>query len=258
MIDPLFGKKKSIFDKLDESTNIEDKKETRDIDDVMKEYGLDILNEAPDDTGDAGGGEASATDTGNDQAGGDIATDDTGNNDTGGEAEDDMGSDEDFDIDTGMDDGGGDAGGDDAGSDDTGGGLDSGGGGLDGDSEEEVNPKNTDIFSTLTKEEQAIKIRELKNLFNKLYTYTNDMINKLDDVNPSEDNTESLYRVSSGLYNLKASLAEYIKYVFSIKSYIENVVAYNRYLTILQSITGVINTLADELQEITQKDEKNK
>ena len=219
--------------------------------DLVEENDLNILNEAPED-------EAPAADTGGENTPADDTANDTGDTNDATENEDEMGSDEDFDVDTTIDDGGDDAGGgDETGGDDIGGGddLDSGGS-LDGGSEEEVNPKNTDIFASLTKEEQAIKIRELKRLFNDLYTYTNDMMAKVDDINPSEDNLEALYRVTSGLYTMKASMAEYIKFIFPIKSYIENDVAYNRYLTIIQSITDVINTLADEIAETIQKDDK--
>ena len=216
-----------------------------------------ILNEAPEDDGaadagtDAGAEEAPAADASEDNA---EAGDDTG----GKEDTTDMGNDEDFDVDTNIDDGAdGDPDsteGDDAGGDDLGGG--DSGGGLDGGSEEEVNPKNTDIFSTLSKEEQAIKIGELKKKFNELYIYITDMYGKINDVNPDEDNLEAIYRVTSGLYSLRDYVGDYIKSIFPMKSYIENDIAYNRFLTIIQSITQVINTLASEIEEKVQKDNK--
>ena len=216
---------------------------------------FDLLHEAPEDGtdagNDAGGAEAPAADTGAE----DAATDDAG----GDEDNTDMGNDEDFDVDTNIDD---DADGDpdstegdDAGGgDDLGG--DSGGSSLDGGGEEEVNPKNTDIFSTLSKEEQAIKIAELKKKFNELYIYISDMYCKINDVNPDEDNLEAIYRVTSGLYSTKEYVGDYIKSIFPMKSYIENDIAYNRFLIIIQSITQVINTLANEIEEKIQKDSK--
>ena len=195
---------------------------------------FDILNEAPEDgaaeanadaAADTGGNDAPADDaaTGDDNA--DTTTDDTNNTD------DDMGNDEDFDVDTSMDTGG-----------DTG--------------DEEVNPKNTDIFSTLTKEEQAIKIKELKKLYNNLYIYISDMLGKVNDISPDEDNQESIYRITAALYDLKDNIAQYIENIFPIKSYIENDVAYNRYLLIIKSITNVMNVVASEMEEKVQKDNK--
>lgn len=221
---------------------------------------FDILNEAPEDAAgdnanatDAGGDDAAATDdttTGDDNA-------DTANDDTG-DADDTMGNDEDFDVDTNIDDdtgeGGGDDTGDDMGSEDSSMDSDMDSGGDTGD--EEVNPKNTDIFSTLTKEEQAIKIKELKKLYNNLYIYISDMLGKVNDISPDEDNQESIYRITSALYDLKQNIAQYIENIFPIKSYIENDIAYNRYLLIIKSITNVMNVLASEMEEKVQKDNK--
>jgi hypothetical protein len=233
-----FGKSKTIFDILEESDNLE------------------VLKEAPEDgdegTTDAGADAAPAEDTTTNDAGEDNA--DTGDdaNDTENTDDADMGSDEDFDVDTSIDD---DAGGDDGGTDDSD--LDSGDSGGDiGGGEEEVNPKNTDIFSTLSAEEQSLKIAELKKLYNNLYIYISDMLGKVNDINPDEDNIEAIYRVTSALYELKENIGHYIKNIFSLKSYIENDIAYNRYLVIIRSITNVMNMIADEMEEKVQKEKK--
>lgn len=215
---------------------------------------FDILNEAEDD--DQGGNDQGTQDTQtadattNDQN--QDNTDDTAN-DQGGDDEE-MGSDEDFDVDTTMDDEGGD---EDAGTDD---GTDdssmddsSGGSSFGDDSEAEVNPTNTNIFSSLTKEEQSIKIKELKRLYNDLYIYICDMYTKMNDIYPDENNIDSIYRVTTALYDLKKNISDYISSVFDTKSYIENDIAYNRYLTIVQSIKNIIETL---YTEIAQKQDK--
>lgn len=234
MSDLFFGKSKTIFDILDESEEVE------------------ILKEAPEDEGndDAGSDESPADDSGET-----TEAEDTGDEEnTDDAAEDDMGNDEDFDVDTTIsdDDESGDGGGDDADNDmgdDTGGGdLDSG--------DEEVNPKNTDIFSTLSAEEQSIKIAELKRLYSNLYIYVTDMLGKVNDINPDEDNLESIYRVTSGLYELRTNIGHYIRNIFPIKSYIENDIAYNRYLIIIRSMTNVLNAIATEMEEKVQKSNK--
>ena len=237
MSDLFFRKSKTIFDILEESDNLE------------------VLKEAPEDGDegtDAGADAAPAEDTTTDDAGGDDA--DTGDNadDAGGDDDADMGSDEDFDVDTSIDD---DAGGGDDGADDADMGDDNSGGDLGG-GEEEVNSNNTDIFSTLSAEEQAIKIAELKKLYNNLYIYISDMLGKVNDINPDEDNIEAIYRITSGLYELKENIGHYIKNIFSLKSYIENDIAYNRYLIIIRSITNVMNMIADEMEEKVQKEKK--
>ena len=233
MSDLFFGKSKTIFDILDESEEVE------------------ILKEAPEDEGndDAGSDESTADDSGET-----TEAEDTGDEEnTDDAAEDDMGNDEDFDVDTTIsdDDESGDGSGDDADNDmgdDTGGDLDSG--------DEEVNPKNTDIFSTLSAEEQSIKIAELKRLYSNLYIYVTDMLGKVNDINPDEDNLESIYRVTSGLYELRTNIGHYIRNIFPIKSYIENDIAYNRYLIIIRSMTNVLNAIATEMEEKVQKSNK--
>jgi hypothetical protein len=242
MSDLFFGKRKTIFDILEESEEVK------------------IIKEAPDDGGDdagagddAGGGETGGDDAGADDAdtGGDEGDqdNDAGNNDDSG---DEMGNDEDFDVDTSIDDDGGDS--DSSDTDDSS--MDTSSGGDLGGGDEEVNPKNTNIFSTLTKEEQAIKISELKKIFNNLYIYISDMLNKVNDINPDEDNLEAIYRVTNGLYELKQNIGDYIKNTFSLKSYIENDIAYNRYLIIVRSITNTMNLIADEMEQKLQKDNK--
>ena len=242
-------KKRTIFDIIDSATINESED--------SEVNGMKILKEAPeDDAGgdDAGGGDDTATDTGADDTG-DNAADDGGDENTednnDDNADEDMGNDGDFDVDTSID---GDDGGDDT-TDDTTGGDDLGGGGDMG-SDEEVNPKNTNIFSTLTKEEQAIKIKELKKQYNDLYIYISDMLEKVNDISPDEDNLEAIYRITSALYDLRKNIGDYIKSIFALKSYIENDISYNRYLVIVQSIVNTINTVAEEMEEKIQKGDK--
>lgn len=206
---------------------------------------FDLLHEAPEDGADAGAEDAET----NDNA--DAPADDAG----GDEDTTDMGNDEDFDVDTNIEDGGDDNP-DSTEGDDGDLGSDSGRSDMDGGGDEEVNSKNTDIFSTLSKEEQAIKISELKKKFNELYIYISDMYGKINDINVDEDSLDTIYRVTAGLYSTKNYIGDYIKQIFPMKSYIENDIAYNRFLTIIQSITNVINKLSAEIEEKVQKETK--
>jgi len=211
---------------------------------------FDAFNEADnDDTAgnDAGGNDA--TGGGDDAAGG---NDDNSNN-----------RDEDFDIDadldTGDDDNAGDdtGGTDDTGTDDT---TDDSGsdisGGDAGNGEEEPVEANTDIFSSLTAEEQAIKIRELKNLFNNLYTSIDDNITKLDNLGTTEDNIQAVTKLTTCMYNLKTYISDYIQFIFPNKSYIENDISFNRFLAIIKSITTIMNDLYKKMEEGDDKNQR--
>lgn len=208
---------------------------------------FDVFNEADDDNtagNDAGGNAAGG---GDDAAGG---NDDNSNN-----------RDEDFDIDANLDTGDDDAGGDTGGDDDTGtddtaddSGSDTGSSGGDlGNGDEEPVEANTDIFSSLTAEEQAIKIRELKNLFNNLYTSIDDNITKLDNLGTTEDNIQAVTKLTTCMYNLKTYISDYIQFIFPNKSYIENDISFNRFLAIIKSITNIMNDLYKKMEDANDK-----
>lgn len=166
--------------------------------------------------------------------------------------DDEYGNEDDFNVDTNLDDeggedsgeeGGDDLGGEDTSSDDSSS-MDSGSSSLDsGSSEEEPIKANTDIFNSLTAEEQQMKIRELKSLFLNLFTSTDDLLARLNETESDEDNIEVLTRISMVLYSLKQYMTDYMSYTFAFKSYIENDIAFNRFLAILKSVTTIIEEM---------------
>lgn len=215
-----------------------------------------ILNEADDDADAAmdaaGGGDDAGANTGGDDdinIDADLKEEDTnddnaGNNDAGG---DDLGGDDDLGD---LDDLGGD---DDAGGDTGGGGSTSLGDDDNGD--EEPNEANTDIFSSLTKEEQQIKIQKLKELFGELYTSCDDLSDKIDNIDYDIVNHETVSRLASALYRTKDYLKDYITKVFANKSYIENNIEYVKFVSTISSITKVAEELLKEKEKVL-KDEK--
>lgn len=162
-------------------------------------------------------------------------TDDTENNDM-----EDNGEDEDFNIDTNLDTDTSDED-TDIGTEDSNQNNDNSGEGSEENTEEPVKA-NTDIFNSLSEDEQKIKIKELKNLYNNLYTSCCDLLEKINNLDPDE-NLGFIERVSGIIYSLKKYIAEYIVSVFPNKSYIENDIAFNRFLTILKSTTSIINDI---------------
>lgn len=177
-------------------------------------------------------------------------TEDNASNDTNDSTEtsddnnDDSTSDDsgdDMDIDANLDDDSGDS--DDVGGDDTGS-DDSSMSSSPEETEEEPVKANTDIFADLSKEEQSVKIEELKQLYSDLYSSVDDFIRKINDIDPDENNVRAVKRCSNTLYNLKRYISDYLLNLFPIKSYIENDVEFNRFLTILNSVANVINDIS--------------
>ena len=204
-------------------------KEAFSIFDILREQGVLKEAEGDENTSD----EASTTDNNNEADNGE-------DNETG--EEDIAGGDDDFDIDASLDDG--DDGGENSDSspsdsDDGGSGSDSAGG--DNNSDEEVNDDNTDIFSSLSAEEQQIKIKELKGLYQQMYTSCDELLDRINNLEFTEDSLPVMTRITYALYDLKKYISEYITSVFPRKSYIENDIAFNRFLMILNSVKDILS-----------------
>ena len=204
-------------------------KEAFSIFDILREQGVLKEAEGDENTSD----EASTTDNNNEADNGE-------DNETG--EEDIAGGDDDFDIDASLDDG--DDGGENSDSspsdsDDGGSGSDSAGG--DNNSDEEVNDDNTDIFSSLSAEEQQIKIKELKGLYQQMYTSCDELLDRINNLEFTEDSLPVMNRITYALYDLKKYISEYIISVFPRKSYIENDIAFNRFLMILNSVKDILS-----------------
>lgn len=169
--------------------------------------------------------------------------------------------DENFDIDTSLD--GDDEENPESGEDDMGEGDDFGGGDDGGteapptDEEGEANPSNTEIFTSLTAEEQQIKISELKKLYRELYSSVNDLIHRIDDMDLDEDIMEPMSRVSEVLHRLQDSIADYFQNLFEMRSYLENDVKYNEFLLVLKKTTTVVDDLAKTREKRIGKDSTN-
>lgn len=126
-------------------------------------------------------------------------------------------------------------------------------------SEEEEVEANTDIFSSLTAEEQAVKIKELKSLYSNLFSSIDDILERINKLDINEDNLETISRVSTSLYDMKVYISDYLTLVFPTKSYIENDVTFSRFLSIVKSITGILDDIAKKYtKENEEKDNYSK
>lgn len=204
---------------------------------------FDIVKEAEDDQQQSDTAQSQTDQTG-DQAPSAEESDAQGAEDAPATEDDDYGSDDDFNIDTSLDDepdnpeGGNDSGeGTDTNS------SDDSSESYGNESEDEPIEANTDIFSSLTAEEQQIKIKELKKLFAEMYSSTDDLLNKINSIDSNEYNIEIMSRISMVMYSLKQYISDYMINTFATKSYIENDIAFNRFLSILNSVSSVIEDL---------------
>lgn len=196
---------------------------------LKEDDGSDIIN-----GGDAGATDADST---TDNGGGDADASSTTDNDNN------TNDDEDFNIDTSLDDN--DTANDDA---DTNSDNDlddsSSSSELDSGDSGEANPINKDLFPTLTAEEQAIKIKELKKQYNNMYIYIDDLIDKMNNIALDEDNVTIIERITINLLKLREYLQEYISTTFNLKDYFENDVFFRRFLQVIYSVDSTIQDLS--------------
>lgn len=119
----------------------------------------------------------------------------------------------------------------------------------------EVNKKNTDIFNTLTAEEQAIKIREQKQQFFKLYTSCDDLLTKIANINTENINIRIITKITKAISSLKEYLNDYITYSFDHISYIENDYMLDKFIISFASISSTLDTI--KLPENDENGSKN-
>lgn len=111
------------------------------------------------------------------------------------------------------------------------------------DVDEDAVEANTDIFASLSAQEQAIKISQLKTLFGNLYSSIDETLEKLNEIEFDENNKETISKISSDLYTIRVTLLDYIIKIFDTKSYIENDIAFNRFLADINFISSILEKI---------------
>lgn len=211
-------------------------------------------NEGGGQTVDASGGDADAN---NDQGGGDENQNADDNAENPDENGDDQG--DDYDIDDSAadepveDEGGGD---DEAGGDDTGG--DSGG--LDSGDEEEsdeekiqkddskkANPQFDDIYNGLSPKQKAIRDRELRANYMRMYKQVSSVIENLSMLPKTSDTNKQIKRVMETLFSFRRYMAYYVNNLYATKTLIENTVEYYKYLAVFSSYRDIVKELEKQL-----------
>lgn len=157
------------------------------------------------------------------------------NQDAGGD--DEFNIDADADIDTG-DDAGGDVGGD------------TGGGGSVTPSEEEpVDNEDTrrdkELYDSLSPQEQKERNIKQKKLFFELYSNCDYVIDKLNNISDAdlEEYGVQIRKTLSMLFDLKQMVSDYATKLYDSKSYIENDIMFNRYLSILNTVKNITSDI---------------
>ena len=110
------------------------------------------------------------------------------------------------------------------------------------------------LFDSLSPEEQAIKNNMLKKLYIELYTNCNNITDKLNNIGSELDEVNpQIKRVLALLFNLKQMIDDYLTNIYKTKSYIENDIMFNRYLSVLNSVKNIIKDINNYYEDDTKK-----
>jgi hypothetical protein len=210
-----------------------------------------ILLEAPEDTHQVDTGDNAGDENTPDEGFEEAPADQGGNEDTANEDNDDFNIDA---SDDGLDDTG------EGGDEDTGG--EEGGASPETQNADTDNPakqKDRDIFDSLSPQEQKIKTVKLKELFMDLYNRCDQIIDKYNTLGVDyEDLGEPVHKCIDTLFNLKQMMSTYLLYLFDTKTYIENDIMFNRFLTAMNQIKLISKEMRDAHKEDIEAVEKEK
>lgn len=202
-------------------------------------------DDGPDDTNtqstDNSNGDESSDDTSSD----DTQTDDENNNETSEDNSDENteGNDMDLDPDSTEGDENSDGSSDEGEGTDDSMGDDSSMGG-----EEEIDQNDPNarlkeleksIFDQLSKEQKALKTKELKSLYDIVYNKCTDIINTISGAERSPEQAKIYDYVMNSLTDLQKYIKDYLMQIFDSKTYIENMVQLQKYLTVLDTVSNI-------------------
>ena len=111
-----------------------------------------------------------------------------------------------------------------------------------------IKQQEEDIYD-LSPKQLDIKHKELKSQFLSMYDITTSIIDRIGDANINEENIGVVEYISDTLSRLRTMLTDYIDSVYASKSYMENFVAYNRFLAVLNGVNKM-------LEELDKKEDK--
>lgn len=119
-------------------------------------------------------------------------------------------------------------------------------------SEEEIDPTDPNaklkeleksIFDQLSNEQKALKTKELKGLFDIVYNKCTDIINTISGAERSPDQAKVYDYVMNSLTDLQSYIKDYLFQIFDSKTYIENMVQLQKYLTVLNTVSNIFEEI---------------
>ena len=109
--------------------------------------------------------------------------------------------------------------------------------------EDNLKKIESELFSSLTPEQIAIKNRELKSRFIEIYGTIGATLVRINDIPKSDDNIELLKFVTDKLLELRDIVDVNITTSYQTRTYIENNIIYQQCLSTLDAISDIISNI---------------
>lgn len=210
--------------------------------DVQEDDGIEGMDdsEVGDDTGEEPTGDDTQTDDNTDPA--------TDEPDTGGdEGDDDLDTiDDDSDGMDDMGDAGGEDTGDDLGGDDNGDSLDSDS--SENDPHQRLKELESEIFDQLSESEKQMKINELKKLYGLLIDKADSLYKLTQEISKTDDTVKMIDYTLNTLMDLKTYMKDYVIDVFDNRTYLQNSVNFQKFLTIFDAVHSIFKEIKKQLE----------
>lgn len=229
----------SVWEEFNEAVLFEDNNDAGD-DDLDLDTGDDTSTDTQSD--DSGAKDTSADDdTNSDNTTDDQSDDQTDDNTDDAPEQDDNGDGQEDDILDDSGDGSEDGGEGDSSTDDgTGEEMDPG---IEDDSSNDPNAKlkelEKSIFDQLSTEQKALKTKELKTLYNSVYDKCAEIINTISAADRNPEQAKVYDYVMNSLTDLQKYIKDYLFNIYDSKTYIENMVQLQKYLTVLDTVSNI-------------------
>ena len=114
----------------------------------------------------------------------------------------------------------------------------------------EAKQKDREIFDSLSTDEQRVKNTKLKEQFIDLYEHIDQISKKFDAIGHEyEDYSSAIKKSLDILFNLKSMISTYLLNLFDSKTYIENDIMFNRYLSVLNGLNIATEEIKKENED---------
>ena len=110
------------------------------------------------------------------------------------------------------------------------------------------------LFNQLSPQQKKVKIKELKELYDIAYQKCANLIDLLNSSDKAQNQVKICDFVINSLTDLQKCIREYLINIFDSKTYIQNMVEFNKYLSVLNTVSNVIA----ELNGDSNNDKKTK